>query len=555
MTICLFTNCKQNNTDVASKRDAETSNLPSVIEEEVKNWTDEDTRSVTGYYSKRGLIASSSSASEGLILFSPSASTSTYLMNKKGEIVHIWKGTFNSMQSYLKENGNLVRLERDPDFPTFAAGGQAGRIREYNWAGDMVWDFRYVDEKYLNHHDIEIMPNGNILAIAYEVKTKEEAVAAGRNPEHTAPAGIWPDRIIEIKPTPPSGGEIVWEWKMWDHLVQDTDSKKPNFGKINEHPRRININVHEDHGPPPPNERIQEMIKAGVVTSNATSENWNSDISHVNAVDYNELLDQIAISSPGYSEIYIIDHSTTTEEAKESDGGRWGHGGDLLYRWGNPKNYGRGSEEDQVLFGQHDIRWIPKGSPGAGNLMVFNNDIQNKENEIPSLFAIFGKTKNPDPMVRIGDISNYSAVLEFAPPIDEKGNYLLSENIAFGPDSALWTYTAPDKYSMYSPFVSGAERLKNGNTLILSGAKGRMLEVNAQKQLVWDYWAPYFENYKLPDGTASQPVGPFIFGQFRVIQYDMDFQAFNGRDLQPINPQPKPFVPEKFEELSETEER
>jgi len=198
-------------------------------------------RSITGLSAKRGLILNTESATTGVVLFQPSASTKTYLMNSNGEIVHQWSCELNSMQSYLLENGHLVRLERDLDFPTFAAGGQSGRIREYDWEGNQIWDFELANEKELIHHDIEIMPNGNILAISYDAKTKEEAIEAGMNPEHVPNAGVWPDKIIEIKPTGAEGGKIVWEWSMWDHLVQDFDEAKNNFGVIADHPRKINI--------------------------------------------------------------------------------------------------------------------------------------------------------------------------------------------------------------------------------------------------------------------------------------------------------------------------
>ena len=105
----------------------------------------------------------------------------------------------------------------------------------------------------------------------------------------------------------------------------------------------------------------------------ASEEDLRSDMMHTNAVDYNAELDQIALSSYHYSEVYIIDHSTSTKEAAGHSGGRWGKGGDLLYRWGNPKNYKRGDDESMQLFAQHDVHWIDDGLPGAGNILIFNN--------------------------------------------------------------------------------------------------------------------------------------------------------------------------------------
>ena len=129
--------------------------------------------------------------------------------------------------------------------------------------------------------------------------------------------------IVEIEPDGPTGGNIVWEWHVWDHLVQDADPTKDNYGVIADHPELLDINFGD--------------VEGGT---------WL----HVNAVDYNPELDQIVICARNVSEIYIIDHSTTAEEAAGHTGGNQGHGGDFLYRWGNPLVYGRGTEDDQVIF-------------------------------------------------------------------------------------------------------------------------------------------------------------------------------------------------------------
>ncbi len=510
---------------------------------EVRQWKPEDTRSLTGIFEKRGVIVNTQDDTAGYVLYEPSLSTFTYLMDKEGSIVHTWESDLNSLDSYLMPNGHLFRLERDENFPTFAVGGQAGRLREYDWDGNIVWDFKYFNEKELLHHDFEILPNGNILAISFDAKTREEAIAAGRDPEHISKSGIWLDKIVEIKPMRPSGGEIIWEWTMWDHLIQDIDSSKGNYGVLSDTPRKININVQGGKAGRSAlrAEHIEQLIKDGLMTSNATVDNQGANITHMNAIDYNAELDQIVVSVRMYNEIFIIDHSTTIEEAKGSSGGKWGHGGDLLYRWGNPKNYGRGNDESQKLFGQHDVEWISKNYPGEGHLLVFNNEMPSPESKFPKA-KVAPRIELPEVKAALKDVSDYSAVYEFIPPVNEKKEYIMPATAAIGPESPSWSYMAPDKYSFYSSFFSGAQRLKNGNTFITDGVKGRFFEVNPDGEILWEYWMPYVHHYKLPDGTSAQPGGPFIYGVFRSTLYTKDYDALNDKNLKPIVPQPEPFI-------------
>ena len=525
--ICLlFVQCKQSANEKSSTTDK-------------VEFTPETMRDIPGLSAKRGLITKTNEATPGYVLFHPSAGTSTYLANLDGQIVHEWKGEYNCMLSYFMDDGHIIRLERDPDFPVFAGGGQAGRLREYTWDGQLTWDYPYFSDKYLTHHDIAILPNGNILAIAWEVKTKEECIAAGCIAEQIPEAGLWFDKIIEIEPRRPDGGDIVWEWHMWDHLIQDHNADLPNFGVVKDHPRKIHVNPHI-HSAHMTEEQVKEMIAGGMMTSNATPGNQGSDLSHLNAIDYNPELDQITISSQSFSEIYIIDHSTTTEEARGESGGRGGHGGDLLYRWGNPQNYGQGGPEDQKLFNQHDIRWIPKGYPGAGHLMAFSNEVPGGQGKFPNSFAAFGALQRPS--LSIAEVDNYSAVVEFKPEMDSGGAYIIGEKGRFGPEASFWTYTAPDKYSFYGPFVSSAHRMKNGNTFINSGPRGRQMEVTPEGRIVWEYWNPYFQDFRLPDGTMPQPTGPFMFAQFRTTHIPPDHPSLASRTLVPLSQQPEVFV-------------
>ena len=510
----------------------------------VREWKPEDIRSLTGVTAKRGLITKTDEASKGYVLFEPTSSTKSFLIDMDGNVVHTWESDLSSNHAYLLENGHLLKLEKTDDIVTFAFGGMVTKLREYDWNGNVVWEFNYSDEKNIMNHDIEVLPNGNILSFAYEVVSREDAIAAGRDPKTVTSAGLWVDKIIEIKPTKPKGGEIIWEWHMMDHLIQDFDETKANYGVISEHPERLDINIVSSHDFGYMNrEQFEEAMKNGMGMKNSTFENQHSEVTHGNAISYNSELDQIVFSFKYFNEIYILDHSTTTYESKGSTGGKYGHGGDLLYRWGNPINYHRGTKEDQKLYLQHDVKFIPKGYPGEGNLILFNNDIHDPNGKYSSAGEAFINIKiTPEVNIKFEEISNYSAVYELTLPKEGESSYALSEDNTFGPIKPNWEYVAPDKYSMYSPFVSGVQRLNNGNTFITEGARGRFFEVTPEKEIVWEYWNPYFYDYKLPDGSAPDPAGPFMYYQFRGTFFEKDFPAFVGKDLKPISPQPEPFV-------------
>ncbi|MEX1241586.1 MAG: aryl-sulfate sulfotransferase, partial [Cyclobacteriaceae bacterium] len=280
-------------------------------------------RNMFGHRIPRGLTINTEGLTEGYIMFAVPNSASMYLINRKGEVVHEWKGNYPVMGAYLCEDGSLVQNAADPDFPVFAGGGESGRVQKISWEGKILWDFEYANEAFHAHHDFTMMPNGNILAIAWEAKTLEEVLAAGRKPELTPKAGLWPDKIVEIAPEGPRGGTIVWEWHIWDHLIQDHDPTRANYGKPADHPELLDFNLGDSLPPLITQDSMDILKKQGRGWRNQTPENIGSDVYHVNAIKYNADLDQIAISSPSLSEIIIIDHSTTTKQAAGHSGGRW----------------------------------------------------------------------------------------------------------------------------------------------------------------------------------------------------------------------------------------
>ncbi|MBL6869781.1 MAG: aryl-sulfate sulfotransferase, partial [Flavobacteriales bacterium] len=305
----------------------------------------------------------------GFALYNSQNQNTAYLIDKDGSIAKTWN--CNVACNYtvlLKENGNIVRGGK---YASNQLNGAAigGVVQEIDPSGNVVWEFIYSNSNHCSHHDICLVGD-NVMLIAWEVKTVSELTQAGYNGATTSK---WPTHFVEIAQNG-SGGQIVWEWHIWDHLIQDHDSSKDNFGVISNHPELIDINMISATGGGPPG---------------MNSGDWF----HINGIDYNADLDQIAFSSRHASEVYIIDHSTTTSEAATHSGGNSGKGGDILYRWGNPSNYGL-SGNQIIPNAVHDIRWIEDdGRPYGGYLQIFNNKgINNTQSTVDVFLAPLDST-------------------------------------------------------------------------------------------------------------------------------------------------------------------
>ena len=442
----------------------------------------------------------------GYVLFAPLPSTTTYLIDRAGRAVHTWESDCPPGASqYLLDNGHLLRCGRQLDAPGFSGGGEGGRIHELDWDGQVVWEYILASAERRQHHDIEPLPNGNVLLLAWESKSREEALRAGRRPRLVGEAGLWPECVLEVRPKRPRGGEIVWEWHMWDHLVQDHDPSISNYGTIADHAERIDINGGRAAGSVT-EELVERLRTLGYLARGGGAPDIEADFAHANSVDYNPRLDQIVLSVHQYHEVWIIDHATTSAEAAGHRGGRRGRGGDLLYRWGNLRAYGRGTSAQQLLFAQHDARWIPPGFPGAGHLTVFNNGAG-----------------------RPG--GDYSSVLELALPVDQSGRYALGRAGVWGPERAAWEYPPAGDPSFFAEFISGAHRLVGGNTLICDGPRGLFFEVTPGGAKVWEFANPY-------RGDAPNPHGDPPFSVFWATHVPPGHPGLAGRHLAPLEPQP-----------------
>ncbi|WP_299227447.1 aryl-sulfate sulfotransferase [uncultured Psychroserpens sp.] len=428
-----------------------------------------------------GTLTNEEGVLNGYTLFT--SQTETYLIDNCGQVINQWSSSYPPGNAvYLLENGNLLRAAKT-DNPDINFGGRGGRIELFNWEGTLIWEYDYSSSDESQHHDIYPMPNGNVLMLAVTVMDSNEAIMAGRNPANLSQNELYNEQILELEPVGTNSANIVWEWNVKDHLIQDFDNTKANFGIVEDNPQLLDINY-------------------------IGGSNGNANWMHVNSIQYNIQLDQIVMSSRLLNEFYIIDHSTTTIEASGSTGGLRGKGGDFLYRWGNPQAYKRGTANDQQLFGQHFPYFIPDGLTDAGKIILYNNG--------------FGRTPR------------FSEVFLLDLPTESEGVYSYTSGTSYGPSVPEYIYSDPvDPTNFYSAILSSALRLPNGNTLICDGDSGYFFEIDVNENIVWEYVNPVGNTQILTQG--DDPLGSGNTS-FRALKYAVDYPAFIGRDLTPGNP-------------------
>ncbi len=429
-----------------------------------------------------GTIQNDAESLQGYTFFSPFSGTKAYLVDNCGYLINEWdRGTNPGLAAYFLENGLMLRTYKVSPLGPFTSASNSGGLELVDWNNNTVWSYEFNTSTWLSHHDAVYMPNGNILVLTWELAFENELIELGRDPNEIYSEGfMWSEKIIEIEPVGSNDINIVWEWNIKDHYVQDFDPTKLGYGVISEHPELFNINLPE---------------------LNSSNSNASRDWNHFNAIDYHPDLDQILISVRNSDEIWILDHSTTVEEAASHSGGLYGKGGDILYRWGNASAYERATVSDQKLFGQHGVNWIRNGLNDAGKILIYNNG-----------------NGRPGP--------DYSTAEIITPPQDQNGGYILPTTDPFGPDQAEWIYGNLSGESFYSPYLSNAQRLPNGNTLINAGSPGNVFEIDPQRNKVWEYIIPLNGDFPVTQGQNANNNA-----NFRAYKYPVDYPGFEGKDL------------------------
>ncbi len=379
---------------------------------------------------------------DSFVLVNDAGNNRVYLIEKEnGEVLFEWDlptGIGNDAE--LLSDGNLL-VALTVENPAYSFGGFGGRMAIISPKGQILWDYTYSDEINLSHHDIEMLPNGNVLFLAWEKVDGSYLKRMGYTGSYEK---IFVEKVLEINP---DSNTIVWEWNVKDHFIQDQNPELEKFGQISDNPGKVDINY-------------EDALKHG---------SYDGDIFHANALEYDEKKDLIFLSVNFFSEVWVIDHSTTTEEAASASGGNFNRGGDLVYRFGNPEAFKTAG--DRTLFHNHN----PNIIPGENNLLIYSNGL-------------------------LG-INDQSIVYEFSLPEEYD---LIPDNYS-GP-KINWSFSAPD---LFSAKVSGAYRLENGNTLITQGTFG-FWEVTKDGEVVWKYkvdgffWRGY--PYK-KNGEAIKKIG------------------------------------------------
>lgn len=421
----------------------------------------------------------------GYSLIYPERQSSIFLLNKCGEIVKEWEDQPEARPAsvaYLLENGNILRskfLANDPS-STFISGGAGGIIELVNWDNEIIWTYEVADSTRLQHHDVHYTEHGTVMIIVWEKKDLDEIIANGFDTLSHTQRELWSDYILEVDPLTDS---IVWEWHVWDHLIQDHDSTKANYGVVADHPERFDINYQ---------------------TFTFNKFDWL----HCNSIDYNPVTDQILVSSKTFNEIWIVDHSTTIAEAATSSGGNSNRGGNLLFRWGNPHAYQSGDLTTQKLFSQHDAQWIDADDVDPnyeyfGKIALYNNFI--------------------DQGLSLGQI--------LEPEYDSTTYTYGFANNTFLPQEFSKELSHPDTMKNFSTAASSIQILGDGHVVMCAGRQGRSFEITPDGELAWEYLTPLRLGNPMPQGFELALSENFTF---QVQRYLEDYPPLVDKTLEPL---------------------
>jgi hypothetical protein len=334
----------------------------------------------------------------GFTLFTPLSGNGTvYLIDIAGEVVHTWEMAYPpGLYGYLTNSGSIFyngkTIEKSTRYIS-SRPWKGGAVLEADWNGCILWEVRHPD----HHHDGIRLRNGNVLLICLAPLPRDLVPKIhGGLPGSEHSGEMYADYLVEMT----TSGQVVWEWRSWEHLDPGTD----------------HITAVQD-----------------------SRDEWT----HANGLA--ELPNgNIVVSFRHISTVIIIDRKI----------------GKIVWKLGAPP-----------LSGQHTPTPLPNG-----NLLIFDNGPHRLDHSMP-----------------------FSRVIEVE---------LATKHI-------VWKYQERREYEFFSPRISNAQRLPNGNTLICEGDFGRLFEVTAEGELVWEYVNPFFNEG--PNGLNNR-----VFRAYRYSPEEID---------------------------------
>ena len=486
----------------------------------------------------------------GYFLTSRIPGGTTYLMDMMGNVVHKWDNV--GAVPRLLPNGNLscygqhIAAAKDPVGVPYTGLMENTQLRD--WDNNPLWSFNPKVDLNLDYgmnHDGFWMWNKKLQQYTFLLfvdrnTTKEEIVAAGGDPtwDYTNRL-IGQGCFIEVN----WDKEIVWQWEYIDHTCQSKNPAWPRYvSDVSLAPGKCDMfHTTDAQGP---------EGREGVVTD------WH----HTNSMDYNEELDHIVMNAKHWSEFYVIDHGKTfvsTTDWAANKAAAAGPDGDFIYRFGKPSAYNQGmapgflTEGEQQMYGSHDIQWIkpylwdrphaeagplwqwpdPVGytgsdmsMPGAGNFLIFDNGCYNPTGYRSRILEI-------NPYLNAEGVNTGAYVNP--PEAGYTRRKSMLTGIQYKSNQVVWSYQSFWPNSFYSWYISGQNRLPNGNTSITSGAQGHLFEVTPTGEVVWDYIYPGFAGPTVK--TVVKDTFQSGTSMYRHYRYPVDYPAFIGKDLSPID--------------------
>lgn len=101
----------------------------------------------------------------------------------------------------------------------------------------------------------------------------------------------------------------------------------------------------------------------------------------------------------------------------------------------------------------------------------------------------------------------------------------------------VWSYRPTLPNAFYSSYISGVQRLPNGNTLVCSGAHGHIFELTTDGEIVWEYISPVGDRTGDEYGiyaTMTSDAGRAFNSIFKCARYAPDYAGLAGKDLTPM---------------------